>query len=47
MRERVVGLREEDEEDIWTVADLPRSVTVVGRHAGVCLVLPGRRPSKA
>ncbi len=47
MRERVVGLREEDEEDIWTVAGLSACMTVVGRHAGVCLVSPARRPLKA
>ena len=46
MRERVVGLEEEEEEDIWAVAEDGESVTVVGRHAGVCLVPPARPPSQ-
>lgn len=39
MRERVVGLREE-EEAIWTAAEPSAGGPANGRHAGVCLAAP-------
>ena len=47
MRERVVGLGAEEEEDIWSAAeDAAEGVTGCGRHAGVCLVAAGPPDSR-